>query len=232
MNHYKKQQLLKEPLVMYAILGMTTLVFFYMEFVGPFLGLGNSQSGQMLIRTGALFAPLVRAGQWWRFITPIFIHIGWTHFILNMITLYFMGALMEQIYGHVRFALLYLLSGILGNIISFSLRPLGLSAGASTSLFGMFAGFVVLKYFFHDNYAIQALSRQYMMLIGINLAMNLFMPNINMIGHIGGAIGGALLGVALAIPGQTHRYKQSTRIAGVVGYIGVALICLYYGFFR
>jgi rhomboid protease GluP len=230
-NYYKKQRLLKEPLAVYAILAVTTLVFLYMEVIGPLTGWGNSQSGMMLIRMGAMWAPLVRAGQWWRFITPIFLHIGWTHFLMNMFTLYFMGRLMEEAYGHVRFLIVYLLSGILGNILSFSLSSGSVSAGASTSLFGMFAGFAVLKLFFPENKYIQLLSRQYMMLIGINLAMNLFMPSVDMMGHVGGAIGGALIGIVVAIPGNTHRYKLHQRVAAGICFVGIAFICLYFGYF-
>jgi len=229
MNPYKKRRLLREPLVVYAILAITTLVFLYMEFVGPLLRMGNSQSPLMLLRMGAMWPPMVRQGQWWRFITPIFIHIGWTHFVLNMATLYFMGKLMEDMYGHVRFLLLYLLSGILGNIFSFALSG-ALSAGASTSLFGMFAGFVVLKYFFPDNSYIQALSQQYIMLIVLNLGINIFMPSIDIWGHIGGAVGGALIGATLAIPRNTHRYKMSVRVACGVGFLLVAVGLLYFGF--
>jgi len=233
LNPYKKQRLLREPFVMYFILGLTSLIFIFMEVFAPVLNMGSSTSLDLLFRMGALWNPAVRNGDWWRLVTPIFLHIGFVHFAMNMVTLYYFGKLMEEVYGHLRFALLYLLSGIMGNLFSFAFTNINtISAGASTSIFGMFAGFVILKYFFHENRYIQALSQQYMMLIVMNLVLNLFMTGVNIAGHIGGAVGGALIGIALALPNQSHRYKLSVRIAGAVGFVLVSIVLLYLGFMR
>lgn len=213
MNPYTVQKLKRAPFMMYTFLAIQTLLFAYMEIVGPFTGVGSSTSSLMLIRMGAMFPPtIIHLHQYWRFITPIFLHIGFMHFALNSLTLYFMGRLIEDMYGHTRFAILYILSGIMGNILSFAFNTATISAGASTSLFGLFAAFVILRHHFPENRAIRQLSSQYMMLIGLNLVMNFFTPGIDIFGHLGGLLGGVLAGTALAIPDHSHRYKNADRL--------------------
>lgn len=58
----------------------------------------------------------------WRLVTPIFVHIGVEHFLFNMLALYFMGKMAEQIFGTLRFLGLYLLAGVMGNAFTLLLR--------------------------------------------------------------------------------------------------------------
>ena len=53
-------------------------------------------------------------GQWWRFVTPIFIHIGLLHLLFNSYALWIVGPQVEKLYGSARFVLLYVLTGIAG----------------------------------------------------------------------------------------------------------------------
>ncbi len=56
---------------------------------------GGSQNTQVLVNFGAKYNPLITAGQWWRLITPIFLHMGFEHILFNMVTLYFIGFQIE-----------------------------------------------------------------------------------------------------------------------------------------
>src|SRR5699024_3526907 len=96
-----------------------------------------------LIYFGAKSNPAIVAGEWWRLITPMFLHIGFTHILFNGLIVYFLGSQLEMIIGHFRYFLLYLLSGILGNAASFAFN-FSISAGASTAVFGLFASTIVL----------------------------------------------------------------------------------------
>ncbi|MGM5485836.1 MAG: rhomboid family intramembrane serine protease, partial [Pseudolactococcus raffinolactis] len=109
----------------------------------------------------------------WRLVTPIFVHIGWEHFLLNFFSLIFIGRQIEDIFGSQRFFAIYLLSGIYGNILTFFLKPETLSAGASTSLFGIFAAMAMLGYL-TKNPSFQAIGKQFAVLILANLAINIF----------------------------------------------------------
>ena len=78
--------------------------------------------------------------------SAIFVHIGWEHFIVNMIPLYFLGRQVEEIFGSKQVFFLYLLSGMMGNLFVFAFTPKVVAAGASTSLYGLFAAIIVLRY--------------------------------------------------------------------------------------
>ena len=103
----------------------------------------------------------------------------------------------EEIWGSRRFLLLYVFSGIMGNAFTMWLTPDTVAAGASTSLFGLFAAIMVLGAF-GNNQALRELGKSYQTLIVVNLLLNVFMPNVSMAGHVGGIIGGALLGFGLS----------------------------------
>ena len=56
-----------------------------------------------LDRLGAKYNPLIIQGELWRLFTPMFIHIGLEHLALNLLTLYFLGVQLEQLFGKWRF---------------------------------------------------------------------------------------------------------------------------------
>ena len=152
---------------------------------------GNATSNQAIFNAGGMYGAYVSLfpSQLWRLVTPIFVHIGWEHFFFNMLTLYFVGQMAEQIWGHHKFLALYVLSGIVGNIFTLFFTPNVIAAGASTSLFGVFAAIMVAGYFGRNPY-LKELGRNYQALIIINLIFNLFTPSIGIAGHIGGLVGG------------------------------------------
>ena len=95
-----RDALRKSPVTM-ILLAMTTLVFLAMQV----LYLGNASTGTAVFNFGGMYGAYVAydPSQLWRLVTPIFVHIGWQHFIFNALTLYFVGQLAEQIWGHHKF---------------------------------------------------------------------------------------------------------------------------------
>ncbi|MDV5973453.1 Rhomboid protease GluP [Streptococcus canis] len=190
MTRFLKQ----EPITIF-FLAITTVVFMAMQLIyGPL-----ATSSQAVYQFGGMLGLVVKVmpNQLWRLVTPIFIHIGWGHFFVNALTLYFVGRMAEEIWGSRRFLLLYVFSGIMGNAFTMWLTPDTVAAGASTSLFGLFAAIMVLGAF-GNNQALRELGKSYQTLIVVNLLLNVFMPNVSMAGHVGGIIGGALLGLGLS----------------------------------
>ena len=155
---------------------------------------GGSESSANLIRWGANFAPFVHAGEYWRLITANFLHIGILHIAFNGYALYALGAQAEALYGPRRYVTMYLLSGISGAIFSYMFTQ-GLSAGASTSLFGLFGALVV--FYYKQRKALGAMGQQQLMSLGITLAANILLsltnPRIDNWGHVGGFLGGLIL---------------------------------------
>lgn len=225
------------PIYTYLFLTIQIAVYVLMEMIGWKNGLLNgSENIEMLLNFGAMTPTLIiYEHQYWRFITPIFIHIGFFHLALNSLSLYFVGRILEPIVGHTRFFLIYILSGIVGNILSFGFSSIyTISAGASTSLFGIFAAFIVLGKMYRYHPAIQHMSRNMTMLIIMNLVMNIFDTGVDMLGHVGGAIGGVLLMIMLGVPkGSVLGNKQTAlnkRLLATLGLIFVICGCLYIGF--
>lgn len=172
-----------------GLLFVTTVVFLLM-----FLTYGFDYSSSEAVFTfGGVYGEVIKMSplnQGWRLLAASFVHIGLEHFLINTLTLYFIGQQAESIFGSGRFLLLYLLSGVSGNLFVLIFTPNILAAGASTSLFGIFAAIIVLRFIIHNPY-IQTLSKTYRRLLLLNLLFS-FLPGISLAGHLGGAIGGAL----------------------------------------
>lgn len=191
---------------------------------------GGSTNVLTLILFGAKFNPAIAQGEWWRLIAPMFIHIGFTHILVNSITLYYLGTQMEILYGSLRFALIYLLSGLMGNLMSFAFND-SISAGASTSLFGLFAAAIVLGRQFPYNSGIQLMARNFTMLIFLNFFFGFFSSAVDNFGHLGGALGGALAAVFIAMP-RTAKSQNGQRILFLVIYFVSAIFFAYSGLMR
>nr|WP_239587469.1 rhomboid family intramembrane serine protease [Bacillus pakistanensis] len=151
---------------------------------------GGSQNPETLIKYGAKYNPLILDGEWWRFITPIFLHIGFLHLLMNTLALYFLGSAVERIYGRGRFLFIYLFSGITGTLGSFVFTS-NLSAGASGAIFGCFGA---LLYFgaTHPGTFFRTMGMNVIAVIILNLILGFTIPGIDNAGHIGGLIGGFL----------------------------------------
>jgi rhomboid protease GluP len=177
------------PIWTYVFLGIIGAVFLLLTVTG------GSESSQNLIRFGANYAPSVAKGEYWRLLTANFLHIGILHLLVNGYALYALGREVEGLFGYQRFIAIYLLSGITGAIASFMLTQ-GLSAGASTSLFGLFGALAV--FFYRQRKLLGNFGQQRLIGLGLTLAINVAIglqpgSRIDNFGHLGGVIGGAIL---------------------------------------
>ena len=136
------------PIVTYTIIGFTVLVFILQLASVAVLGYAAGQIDWLEIY-GARFNMAIRAGELWRFITPVFLHGSVPHIFFNMYALLSIGTLLEKHFGHGRFAALYFLGAFSGNVFSFLLTgENGYSVGASTAVFGLVAAEVA--FFYHN----------------------------------------------------------------------------------
>ena len=169
-----------------VIIIITISVFLLQNFSAVIFGFDLFQS------LAAKINPLILRGQIWRFITPVFLHGSFLHIAFNMYALYSIGPGLERKYGRVSFLLLYLISGIFGNVISFLLTPAA-SLGASTAIFGLIAAQGV--YIYKNRHLLGSAARPLLMNILFMVAINLFLglnPGIDNWGHLGGLLGGFL----------------------------------------
>jgi rhomboid protease GluP len=138
---------------------------------------------------------LIRAGQIWRFFTPVLLHASPPHILFNMYALASFGSSLERQFGHGRFLALYILSGFAGNVLSFFFaNDYSYSVGASTSVFGLVAAEGV---FLYENRRL--FGSQFSRAIGniifvvvINLALGGLADGVDNWGHIGGLLGGLI----------------------------------------
>lgn len=185
---------------------------------------GGSTNVNVLITFGAKLNALIQQGEWWRLFTPIFLHIGFTHILMNMITLYFVGIQIEAAFGHTRFLVLFLVAGIGGNVASFCFSN-SLSAGASTAIFGLFGAFMMLGESFWQNPVIRQLTQTFLAFVVMNILFDLFAPGIDLAGHIGGLVAGFLVAYSLGVP-RIGKVSSVKRVVATVALI-VGLVWLY-----
>jgi rhomboid protease GluP len=194
-----------KPYATYVILGVTIFIYL-LQLAGQYLlpaSLANSflatyGTSDIAAILGEKVDSLIRAGQLWRLITPVFLHdsnlpYGLLHIGFNMYALYVLGRGIESRFGHKRFILLYFLSGYAGNVMSFLLTP-NPSLGASTALFGLFSAeavFVLQNRKLYRDKGRSALMN-IVSLVAINLFLGLSIPSVDMWGHVGGLLGGLL----------------------------------------
>ncbi|MFN2145231.1 MAG: rhomboid family intramembrane serine protease [Anaerolineales bacterium] len=175
------------PYVTYGIIALTVLVYLVQMATQYFLKV--DLPALYMIK----YNPYIDSGQVWRLITPVLLHGSIMHIGFNMYAVYILGRGLEDFYGHGRFLLLYLLAGFTGTTMSYLLTA-NPSLGASTATFGLLLAYGVLGY--HNRKVFGENSRRIVnnvIQVGlINIVLGLS-PGIDNWGHIGGAIGGALL---------------------------------------
>lgn len=181
------------------------LVFAAMIFSGA-----NPQNfdGQTLINFGANFTPATLGGQPWRLLTYQFVHGDIWHIFLNMFCLWNLGQLAEQIYGEVKFLVLYIVTGIGAGIASLLLHPVTLSVGASGAIFGI-AGVLITTLKFRKlpipDYVAQHYFHSVLRFAGMNLVIGFALPFVDNSAHIGGVLTGLALGFIMPLGGRVSR---------------------------
>lgn len=181
------------PVVTWILLAAIVVVF-GLETVA-----GGSTETEVLVRLGAKVTPLIVAGEYWRLLTAMFLHIGVFHLLFNGYALVAIGTELERIFGPVRFAIIYFLAGLLGSLASYAFSYT-LSAGASGAIFGVIGALAAFFILHRERLGAWGRARlgNIAFLIGINLFLGFTRPGIDNLGHIGGLIGGLGLGWALA----------------------------------
>jgi membrane associated rhomboid family serine protease len=156
----------------------------------------------------------IAEGEWYRLVTAMFLHYGVLHLLMNMYALWILGRTLESQLGPLRFLVLYLVSGLGGNVAVYVFSPDGFTAGASGAVFGLFAAlFIVLRRLGRDTSSVVPV-------LVLNIAIS-FVPGISLAGHLGGLVTGAVIALALA---YSPRKSRDLVVAAVV--VGLVLFLL------
>ncbi|HEY61720.1 MAG TPA: rhomboid family intramembrane serine protease [Anaerolineae bacterium] len=198
-----------KPIATYVILAITVAIYFFQ------MGTQYLFNVDIPAAYGMKVNEMIARGQFWRLLTPIFLHGSILHIGFNMYALYLFGPSLERYYGKSRFIVLYFLSGFAGNVFSmmFSTSP---SLGSSTAIFGLLGAQGV---FIHQNRDIlgersSGALKSIISVAVINLLIGLS-PGIDNWGHVGGLLGGTLFawfaGPLLTLEGIYPQIKLGDR---------------------
>lgn len=192
----------------------------------PYLkGVGHPIAAQILSRMGAVSAPDLLRGEWWRLLSTCFVHAGLLHVLVNMLMLAALGSVSERLWGWKRFLVIYLGSGFAGSVAAMALHPAENGAatilvGASGALWGVLASVIVWYLRYRDRLP-AGMAREWRRKLGLALLFNALVslaPGISWQAHAGGALAGAALTYWLdrrAIP-----YRGLSAL-GVVAFLAI-----------
>lgn len=166
-------------------------------------------------------------GEYYRLLSCIFMHGGIIHLLCNMYCLYVIGPQVESFFGKIKYIVIYLLSGIIGSLMSLSITN-SISLGASGAIFGLLGSILYFGYHYRV-YLSQAIKSQIIPLIVLNLFLGFILSGVDNAAHIGGLIGGILVSMMVGV-----KYKSSTmeKVNGLILTIIFTLFLIYLGFFR
>src|SRR5450432_3647877 len=192
--------------VTYALIGLNVLAFMF-----------ELSSKAFVVRFwqfGATYAPFsqhsvggIAHGECYRLLTSMFLHeppssggAFFLHILFNMWCLYVVGPPLEALLGRVRFVAMYLLAGLAGSVLAYTLTaPNVAELGASGAIFGLFGALLVVGRRLRLNIQPIAIT------IGLNLVLTFSFAGISWQAHIGGLVAGAALGAAWAYAPRANR---------------------------
>jgi len=208
-----------------ALLAINTLVFIGMVLTGGSL---QSFSGELLIRWGGNYGPLTISGEYWRLVTAGFVHANFFHFAFNMWGLWNLGRLAERLFGKWQTALIYLLTGVGGALLSIAYNHHRLSVGASGAIFGI-AGAILVGIKFGE-VPISAAEKKatlssLVFVVILNFSMGISGRIDNMC-HLGGFVTGLLVGLPLGAFFRNKLLQVTTLVvtAAVLAAGGLELV--------
>ncbi len=199
---------LAKPTVTWVLIALNVITF-VAEIVWGIARYGDWQGStnlDVLIDLGAkVNESIAFNGEIWRLFTAMFLHIGVLHLIFNLYALYAIGTLVEAYYGHWRFLAIYMVGGLFGSLGSYAFSD-SVSAGASGAIFAITGAAAVYFFLYRENFGSRGRSvlQNIVTVIVINIGFGMVGQGVDNWGHIGGLVGGVLLGWGLA-----PRYERS-----------------------
>lgn len=213
----------KKPIVTYSLIFICILVFILMYVLG-----NGSTDNYTLLVFGANVDTLTKNGDYYRLFTSMFLHIGILHLLCNMYSLYIIGKEVENVFGKVKYLIIYLLSGIAGSILSLAFNHNTICAGASGAIFGLLGALLYFGYYYRT-YLGATLTRSIIPVIVLNLVIGFTSSGIDNAAHIGGLVGGILIAMAVGVPDKSNNNNKINGIVLSLIYFG---FIIYLSFFR
>jgi len=173
----------------YILIALNLAVYVYTSIIGN----NFIETSDSVIRVYGQVNALVYEGAYWQLFTAMFIHADLLHLFGNMLFLLIFGLRAEELFSTPEYFLIYLLSGLTGNLLTLLLGPQLVSVGASGAIFGMFGAVAI--------YVRRAIGQSILsaLMYAFFLLMISWGPNVNFLAHLGGLVAGLLIGYLLAV---------------------------------
>lgn len=189
------------PIVSGILVAANVIVYLICTFTGNLLyNIGELDAAAVLLRR-----------EYGRIIYSMFLHAGIDHLFNNMVILFFLGAMIEKVTGHIQLLLIYLLSGIGANICSLLYKVMTMdsmaSVGASGAIFGLDG--VLLAWILLDRQAMPDVTpRHVLLMIVLSLYSGFTAHNIDNAAHVGGLLTGFAAGALLCALRRRKRNRE------------------------
>ena len=185
-----KVPLKKQPFMNYGIVAVNIVLFFLCLFMGD----GLYQKGMLYPKE------VIEQGKWYQMITSMFLHADVDHIFGNMILLFLLGNMAERHLGHLKYFLMYMVSGIAGNLLSILYSYAGQdfvpSLGASGAVYGMVGAFLWIL--IRNKGKVEDITiKRYVFVFAYSLYLGFTSTDIDNMAHVGGLLAGFLLGILL-----------------------------------
>lgn len=197
----------KKPVCTIILVLVNIVVFLWLSFGGM------TEDAVYMLRHGAMYAPYVlEKGEYYRMFTSMFLHFDFSHLMNNMLVLAVLGWTLEPAVGKVKVMIIYILSGLGGNLLSFATEVMigenAVSAGASGAVFGFTGALLCLAVLNHGR--IGNVTKQGMFVVaGISLYLGFTGEGVDNIAHIGGLLSGMIVTFLIC---RKHHFKHSPLI--------------------
>ena len=200
-----------KPVLTWGLIAACLALWLLMELAG------SSESSYTLAQFGANVPGLVKAGEWWRLVSSVFLHVGPLHLLFNLYALYLFGSFVERLAGRWEMFVVFMVAGICGSAASTWLGNPPLSAGASGAIFGLIGAATVIAITFPaiPKHVRKVYIFNFIFIAVLQLLYGFFEPHIDNFAHAGGLAGGAVVGLLLRPAGIEGRRKTAFRVAGL-----------------
>ena len=177
-----------------------------LAFIEPFtfikIDLGSYQKGY--VSFNSLETTYIQNNEWWRLITPMFIHFSLTHLVFNCLWIYVLGTKIEQIDGHITFINLVIFSSIVSNLSQHFFGGSSLFGGLSGVIYGLLGYCMIIEFEYKKNiYDLPPAIYMFMLIwliLGFLGVLNLFgFGNVANFAHLGGLISGIIFAMITTI---------------------------------
>ena len=190
----------------YILIAINVAIYIYGAIVG---GNAFTTSDNIVYRWGQVNL-YVFQGAYWQLFTSMFIHASIVHLVGNMLFLFIFGLRGEEMFSLLEYLTIYLVGGLVGNVLSLVFGPIFVSVGASGAIFALFGACII--------YGRRSVRQS--ILGALVYAFFLFFINtgagVNILAHLGGLAFGLIVGYLIAAnrkPDHQEKIRQSYSVA-------------------